>query len=793
MHANRGYSSAAARTLFALAVAVAGMTPSRTRAGDEPLLLAVEVNGFSTGQIGEFVARDGLVLAKRTELVDLGFRLPPGLPGDALTDLATLPGLKWRLDMKTQTIFITAPDADLTPALLAPDAAPVGSRAVESGTGASLNYDVTDAFAAGHNAASGLLDLRLFSPRGVVSSGALVHAGAGPTGRGLTLIRLDTTYTFSDPQKLRRYRAGDFISGSLSWTRALHLGGVQITSDFTLRPDLVTFPLPTVSGSAAVPSTVDVLVNGNRLLSRDVGAGPFQIPSLPVVSGAGTVSIAVTNPLGQRTIVTLPFYANAALLAPGLQTFSAQAGAQRRNVGILNNDYRAIAVTGTYRRGLTDRLTVETIGEATAGTAMAGAGIVLNVANLALLNAAFAASGGGGKHGTQLAVGLQRVDRRFSLGFAETLASRDYRDVAATGGDAIPRLQLTANVGFTFGRLGSLGVSYSQVDRDGPAAALPVVIGPAADLAPLDPVYLAAAEHAKIVSASYSATWRGISLTLTGFKNFVGSGGTGVAAALSMPFGRRGSVGAGAGVTGDGAFGNIQATRSAVSIGDFGYQANVATGAATSGFVEGQYKARWGLLAGGADVSGGQVTLRASARGSLAFLGGNFYAANTIDDSFAVVDTNGLAGVQVLSENRDMGRTDRHGHLLVPELRSFDVNHLSILPTDIPQDTTIVTTTRDVRPQDRSGLVIGFAVKVSHGALLHIVDAGGDLVIGSTATLRATHAMVPVGYDGSAYLEDLAAHDTLAIERPDGSRCVATFDYIPVAGEIPTIGPVQCR
>jgi outer membrane usher protein len=44
----------------------------------------------------------------------------------------------------------------------------------------------------------------------------------------------------------------------------IRLAGVQIRSDFSMRPDLVTFPLPSISGAAAVHSVVDVLTNGNQ-------------------------------------------------------------------------------------------------------------------------------------------------------------------------------------------------------------------------------------------------------------------------------------------------------------------------------------------------------------------------------------------------------------------------------------------------------------------------------------------------------------------------------------------------
>jgi outer membrane usher protein len=64
--------------------------------------------------------------------------------------------------------------------------------------------------------------------------------------------------------------------------------------------------------------------------------------------------------------------------------------------------------------------------------------------------------------------------------------------------------------------------------------------------------------------------------------------------------------------------------------------------------------------------------------------------------------------------------------------------------------------------------------------------------LGSAATLRATKVAVPVGYDGDAYVEDLSPHNELTVERADGRRCAVAFDYHPVPGDIPTIGPLKC-
>src|SRR5436190_6826425 len=151
-----------------------------------------------------------------------------------------------------------------------------------------------------------------------------------------------------------------------------------------MRPDLITFPAPSVSGSAAVPSTVDVLVNGSTVRSGSVAPGPFEVPQVPVISGAGTVTTTVTDALGRQVTTELPFYASPTLLAPKLQTYSAEIGLVRRDWGTESNDYGALAGAITYRRGLSSHLTFEGHAEYTEGLLMGGVGGNLNLGNVAL-------------------------------------------------------------------------------------------------------------------------------------------------------------------------------------------------------------------------------------------------------------------------------------------------------------------------------------------------------------------------------------------------------------------------
>ena len=750
---------------------------------DQILLLDVQINGHSIGKIGEFTLKHGQLMAHLEELRDLGFRLPASLVAgpDGLISLNDIPGLIWSLDQKNLVLHVTVSDSRLVPTLLEPGGRQLFSdrRVIESGTGLTLNYDTVSTFTGGQAGGTGSFDFRAFSPKGILSSGWLAYAGATPSISGKnTTVRLDSAYTFADVNSLRRYSLGDFITGGLSWTRPVHLEGAQINSDFSMRPDLVTFPLPSVSGSAAVPSTVNVLADGNLFVSNQTATGPFEVPQVPVVSGAGTISMTVTNAMGQQVNVTQSFYASSTLLAPGLKTFAVQSGLVRRNWGTVSNDYGRMAGAAIIRRGWTQKFTAEASLEGTDGARMAGAGGVLQIGHLGVLNFSGAASGGSAHAGGQFSVGAQRIGRVFSLGGSALMANRSYRDVASMNGDGVQRKLLSAFTSLNLRRFGSVGGAFAASNQD--ASPKPI------------PLSVVLAQTSKVITASYSLQIHRVSVYASEFKSIGnGSQSSGIQVGVTIPLGRRSSVSAGAGSDGSA---QLQVQKSAAQVGDWGYNGYLSAGNSPHEFGQVQYKSPVGLLTAGLDRSAGQTTGRLESQGAVSLVDRGLFPSNTIYDSFAIVDTGPVHHVHVLQENRDVGKTDSSGRLLVPDLRSFDLNRLAIKPTDIPADVTLDDATRVLRPQDRSGVVVKFPVKVSHAALLRLVDeTGAPMPLGSTATLQATETAFSVGYDGDAYIENLSSHNLLTVQRVDGRSCSVTFDYHPVAGEVPTIGPLRCQ
>ena len=209
---------------------------------------------------------------------------------------------------------------------------------------------------------------------------------------------------------------------------------------------------------------------------------------------------------------------------------------------------------------------------------------------------------------------------------------------------------------------------------------------------------------------------------------------------------------------------------------------------------EGEYLSSWGRVSAGVERSAGQVAGRAGATGALVLDGGQLFASNQILDSFAVVSTGDVADVPVLYENRPVGDTDAHGKLLVPTLLSYQNNLLALDATKLPADIEVGQTALLVRPGAGSGVTADFHVRRVHAALLTLRDSAGRPVpLGSVAKGLDGADDAPVGYDGAAYVTGLKPANRITVLLPNGSRCSVIFDYKPVKGEIPLIGPLVCQ
>ena len=92
----------------------------------------------------------------------------------------------------------------------------------------------------------------------------------------------------------------------------------------------------------------------------------------------------------------------------------------------------------------------------------------------------------------------------------------------------------------------------------------------------------------------------------------------------------------------------------------------------------------------------GDNALRAGVNGSVALIDGEVAVSRRIDRAFGLVNLPGFPDVRVYLDNREAGRTDADGRLLLPGLRPYESNRVRLEVDDLPLDAEI-----DARPRSR--------------------------------------------------------------------------------------------
>ncbi|MBK6351186.1 MAG: fimbrial biogenesis outer membrane usher protein [Proteobacteria bacterium] len=179
----------------------------------------------------------------------------------------------------------------------------------------------------------GIVEAGVFTPHGVGTNALLSR----DDDDSRSAVRLETTWTLDLPERLATLRLGDTISASGAWGRSVRFGGVQFGTNFATQPTLVTTPMLAARGSAVVPSTVDVFVNGAQVASQDVPPGPFTIDHVPSITGAGQMQVVITDALGRQQVLSQPYYTGPALLRAGLNEYSFELGSMREDYGYASN------------------------------------------------------------------------------------------------------------------------------------------------------------------------------------------------------------------------------------------------------------------------------------------------------------------------------------------------------------------------------------------------------------------------------------------------------------------------
>ncbi|KIA16027.1 fimbria/pilus outer membrane usher protein [Acinetobacter baumannii] len=657
---------------------------------------------------------------------------------------------------------------------------------------AILNYSLYNTITNDENVFSGSAEGIFNSAIGNFSSGVLYNGSNETSYSHEKWVRLESKWQYVDPEKVRIYTLGDFISNSPDWGSSVRLAGFQWSSAYTQRGDLVTSALPQFSGSAALPSTLDLYVNQQKIYSGLVPSGPFDIKQLPFISG-NEVTLVTTDATGQQSITKQAYYFSSKILAKGINEFSVDVGVPRYNYGLFSNDYDdATFASGAIRYGYSNSLTLSGGVEAsTDGLSNLGTGFAKNLFGFGVINADIAASQYKDENGYSALVGLEgRISKNISFNTSYRKVFDNYFDLARVSQvrylkdnqmtsepqnylsySALADEIFRAGINYIFYAGYGVYLGYNQIKYS-------------------DNSY-------KLVSANLSGSLnKNWGFYTSAYKDYENQKDYGIYFALRYtPSSRVNAITSISNESGKTTYRQEINGFSDPQIGAFGWGGYVERDQdanQNNASIYGSYRARAAYLTGRYNRIGDNDQVAVSATGSLVAAAGRVFAANEIGDGYAVV-TNAGPQSQILNGGVNLGKTDKSGRFLIPSLVPYQENHIYLDPSYLPLNWSVKSTDQETVVGYRQGSLIDFGAKQVVSGLVKLVDQNNSpLLPGYTVHING-HEESIIGYDGEVFIQNLLKQNKLEVDLLDHGSCQVDFTYNGNQYSTKKLGPYVCR
>ncbi|MDN3556611.1 fimbria/pilus outer membrane usher protein [Halomonas maura] len=760
-------------------MAGAAASPAGSAAGDSlsaaddytVRMLGIRVNTVSKNHVTRVLQDErGRLLVDEETLATAGLTVPDSPSaqrnGRRYYALTSIPELGYTIDEDRQELVLDAGAAGFQPLELDGMA---GYHALTQQTtpGGFFNYDIVHQSSDFDDTTRGTMEIGIFNALGTGTTTFL--ASDARSERELT--RLNTTWRRDWPERTRTLSLGDTISRSASWGRSVQFAGIQWGTNFDTRPDFITFPLPRISGETTVPASIDLYTNDRRRLQEQLRPGPFSLENIPATVGINQVQMVIQDVLGRERVITRPFYVSQSLLRKGLQDFTYEAGAIRRNYAIHSNDYGRAFFAGTHRLGLSERLTGETRVELVEDQQTAGLGAAwLAGPSLGVITAAAAGSASDAGNGALLSLGVTRRGQRNSYGLLYTWAARKFRQLGLQSDEPAPEKILSTHFGRRVADNVSISLGYTGVDRrDGSDTRL-------VDVGLSTRVFDRASLHASLLRNLEN---RETTAWMT----------------LSVPLGSRTSSSLSHVRRGDDQGTRLQLQRNLPPGSGFGYRLSTEDNDNGHDRHRATLQARTDFGSYQADISrlDDQTSYRLNASGGVAVLGGDAFVSRSIDRSFGVVRVGQYPAVRVYHENHLIDRTGPNGMAFIPDMRAFERNRVRVDGGDLPLDARIDTLENTAVPGYRQGALVEFDAESARGALVTLVQESDEPIpAGATVRVIGKDQRFPVARRGQAWVTGLEPVSTLEA-RWNAHRCTAEIRLPDNPGPVPRIGPVTCK
>jgi outer membrane usher protein len=743
---------------------------------NEKLVLGLTVNGqlINSGAILIKGVNGSLLISKndltksRINLNNIKFIQ---VDNEEYTDISNFKNVKFDLDTNNQGIQIFFDESYFIKNKLTNKNEPQFDL-IRSNSGIFLNYDIYSEFYSARNSLSGLFEIGGGVKQGLLTS----NLAYLEREENREIIRLDSTYRMDTPEKMTTLRLGDAITQpSTTLGRPVRFGGIQYGTNFQLRPGYLTIPSTTINGQAGLPSTVELFVNNVLQSKREVPPGPFAISGIPLLSGNGQVQMVVTDLTGRQTVINQPFYSSPSLLAQGLTNYSIEIGKLRNNFGLESNDYGKEFIASSYRLGVFNNLTVEAstqlqhkdfIGlQGAATTTFTDIGLIS-------IGAAYSRAPIG--HGSQKVMLFERWMGKVGMGYRQEWSDETYRQLGIDEKYNAKSLQ-SINFSYYIDHIGSLSISgVKQTYTDSLTN--------------------------NIVSLTFSTSKKNWGNFVLSFFSSVSDNGinsaknnsASISWILPLEHGHSTSLMHIKNLNINNSDQTIlQYSRNISNNTGVGYRLQTGVNVPNQVSLEG--RSDKGIVRLEAAEIQGQSSARLGMSGSIVKFNENYFISQRVNDSYAVVNTNGIKNVRVYLENQAYTKTNDRGIAFIPRLRSFSRNHVSIEQADLPFDVEIASLIMQPVPAWRTGIHINFPIKKIKPVTLKLIKEDCELVTaGSSLKLNGVELESLVGYDGLVYLTNLQETNQLEAYFNTG-QCKTEITVNKADENIPYLGEFICK
>ncbi|MFW6768228.1 fimbria/pilus outer membrane usher protein [Acinetobacter pittii] len=740
-------------------------------------------------------SKDGKLYIRSSALKTLRLKMDEHIPDNQWVCINDLNGIQFKYLENEQSLNLNVPSNMLTGYSVDLSGQQVTSPQLlkmKPLNAAILNYSLYNTITNDENVFSGTAEGIFNSAIGNFSSGVLYNGSNETSYSHEKWVRLESKWQYVDPEKIRIYTLGDFISNSPDWGSSVRLAGFQWSSAYSQRGDIVTSALPQFSGSAALPSTLDLYVNQQKIYSGLVPSGPFDIKQLPFISG-NEVTLVTTDATGQQSITKKPYYFSSKILAKGINEFSVDVGVPRYNYGLYSNDYDdATFASGAVRYGYSNSLTLSGGAEAsTDGLSNLGTGFAKNILGIGVINADIAASQYKDENGYSALLGLEgRISKNISFNTSYRKVFDNYFDLARVSqvrylkdNQINPESQNYLNYSALADEIFRAGINYNFYAGYG------VYLG-YNQIKYSDNSYKLLSTN---LSGSLDKNW---GFYASAYKDYENHKDYGIYFALRYtPSSKVNAITSVSSDSGSLRYRQEIFGLSEPQIGSFGWGGYVERDQdanENNASIYASYRARAAYLTGRYNRFGDNDQVAVSATGSLVAAAGRIFAANEIGDGYAVV-TNAGPQSQIINGGVNLGETDKSGRFLIPSLMPYQVNHIYLDPSYLPLNWNVKSTDQKTVVGYRQGTLVDFGAHQVISGLVKLVDqSNSPLMPGYAVRINGQQDGV-VGYDGEVFIPNLLKQNKLEVDLLDHGSCQVDFTYNSNQYSTKKLGPYICH